>query len=169
MILNIGQCKSIDKAYKLVDTDYIFHCEDDWEFISSNVIEDSLKILREDTKIFSVFTLPYDNNANRVPSNHHPINPTIYNNSYKLLASFTERTNTWHGFTFNPTLRRTVDARIFSPYENHINSSLCNVGGIEQALNHLYHEKNFVFAIGLNTSGYVRHIGGGNPCPRNYH
>ena len=36
--VNIGQCKSIDKAYELVDTEYIFHCEDDWEFTSPNFI-----------------------------------------------------------------------------------------------------------------------------------
>ena len=28
----LGQIRSIDKAYSLVDTDYIFHCEDDWDF-----------------------------------------------------------------------------------------------------------------------------------------
>ena len=28
----IGQIKSIDRAYSLVKTEYIFHCEDDWEF-----------------------------------------------------------------------------------------------------------------------------------------
>ena len=28
-----GQLKSIDKAYNEVDTEYIFHCEDDWEFL----------------------------------------------------------------------------------------------------------------------------------------
>jgi len=32
---NIGQIKSIDKAYSMVDTEYIFHCEDDWEFYDS--------------------------------------------------------------------------------------------------------------------------------------
>lgn len=28
-----GQIYSIDRAYAQVKTDYIFHCEDDWEFV----------------------------------------------------------------------------------------------------------------------------------------
>jgi hypothetical protein len=164
---NLGQCKNIDKAYNLVDTEYLFHCEDDWEFINFSFIEESLKILKQDTKIFLVNPSTHNNCFTSLHG--HPIQPTIYNNSYQLMGILTERANTWYGFTFNPSLRRTSDAKIFFPYEQYFNSPLCNVGGIEQALNHLYHEKGFVFAISINTKGFVKHIGGGNPCPRNYH
>ena len=41
---NIGQISSIDKAYSLVDTKYIFHCEDDWEFYDYGFIEKSMDI-----------------------------------------------------------------------------------------------------------------------------
>ena len=27
-----GQILSIDRLYSTIDTEYIFHCEDDWEF-----------------------------------------------------------------------------------------------------------------------------------------
>lgn len=163
---NIGQCKSIDKAYNLVDTEYLFHCEDDWEFINYNFIEESLKILKQDKKIFLVMLLTYNNLITL--QYRHPIQSTIYNKLYHLMDDLKERTNTWYGFTFTPSLRRTSDAKIFFPYEQYFNSPLCNVGGIEQALNHLYHEKDFVFAISTNTKGFVKHIGGSNPCPRNY-
>ena len=164
--VNIGQCKSIDKAYDLVDTEYILHCEDDWEFTAPNFIEESLKILKQDRKIFSVVPSKYSNNITH--PQRHPIKPNVYNNSYKLMNSFKERSNIWYGFTFNPSLRRTQDAKMFFPYEQYSNSPLCNVGGIEQALNHLYNEKGFIFAISLNNNGFVKHIGGNNPCPRNY-
>ena len=41
-----GQLKSIDKAYNEVDTEYIFHCEDDWEFLKEGFIEKSMKLLK---------------------------------------------------------------------------------------------------------------------------
>ena len=47
---NIGQNASIDKMYKNVNTEYIFHCEEDWEFYKSGFIEDSLKVLETQPK-----------------------------------------------------------------------------------------------------------------------
>ena len=41
---NIGQNASIDKMYAKVETEYIFHCEEDWEFYKGGFIEDSLKV-----------------------------------------------------------------------------------------------------------------------------
>ena len=48
---NIGQIKSIDKnIYSLVKTEFIFHCEDDWEFYSYGFIEKSINILSNNLK-----------------------------------------------------------------------------------------------------------------------
>jgi GT2 family glycosyltransferase len=52
---NEGQIPSIDKAYATVETDYIFHCEEDWEFFHSGFIEKSFEILDQDSKIFTVW------------------------------------------------------------------------------------------------------------------
>src|SRR5438067_8582136 len=35
----VGQVAAIDKAYARVKTDFIFHCEDDWEFLRPRFIE----------------------------------------------------------------------------------------------------------------------------------
>ena len=43
----LGQAESLDFLYGLVQTPYIFHCEDDWEFIKTGYIEASLDILTE--------------------------------------------------------------------------------------------------------------------------
>ena len=34
-----GQIPAIDAAYAHVDTEFIFHCEDDWEFTSAGFVE----------------------------------------------------------------------------------------------------------------------------------
>tara|TARA_A100001015_G_C15019512_1_gene727274 strand:+ start:2288 stop:2716 length:429 start_codon:yes stop_codon:yes gene_type:complete len=50
-----GQIKSIVDTYKLIDTPYIFHCEDDWIYTRKNFIKESLKILETDEKIIQVW------------------------------------------------------------------------------------------------------------------
>ena len=133
---NIGQTKSIDKAYSLVDTEYIFHCEDDWEFYDYNFIEKSLEILNKNKMIYTVYLRAYANL--RVLRNGQPVMPKIYDNLFRIIGRFRERTNTWNGFTFNPGLRRTSDCKLLLPYEQFIGSKECNVGGVEQALSNLY-------------------------------
>jgi GT2 family glycosyltransferase len=154
---NIGQINSIDIAYSHVTTDYIFHCEDDWEFTKSGFIEISLEILNKYKNIYTVWLREYRNS--RVVLCGHPILPKIYDDSFRILGSFKERTNTWYGFTFNPGLRRTIDYKKFMPYSKYINSSMSNCGGVEQALSHVYHMNNYVSAITTHEKGYVKHIG----------
>jgi len=163
---NIGQIKSIDKAYSLVNTEYIFHCEDDWEFYEPGFIEISLEILKNNTNIFNVWLREYSNFA--VVRNGHSVNPQIYNNQYRLMSVFQERTNIWNGFSFNPGLRRTADCQKLMPYSQYIDSVDCNVGGVEQALSINYYRLGFVSAITLKEKGYVKHIGWDNPTIRHY-
>lgn len=47
----LGQAKSADKAYSMVKTEYIFHCEDDWEFFRSGFIAESLILLKQFPKV----------------------------------------------------------------------------------------------------------------------
>jgi len=161
---NIGQIKSIDKAYFFIDTEYIFHCEDDWEFYDYGFIEKSLNILESNDKVFTVWLRKYNNF--RVNMNGHPINKEIINNEYRILGVFKERTNIWCGFTFNPGLRRFKDYQKFMPYCNFINSKYCNCGGVEQALSNIYYSNNYVSVITLNKNGFVKHIGWDNPTKK---
>jgi glycosyltransferase involved in cell wall biosynthesis len=162
---NLGQIKSIDKAYSLVDTEYIFHCEDDWEFYNYGFMEKSLEILKSDSKIFCVWLREYQNG--RVVLNGHPVVQEVHNNMYRKLGVFQERNNIWCGFTFNPGLRRLQDYKINGPYSK-IPKTECNssCGGIEAYLSKLYFSQQFYSAITLNTSGYVKHIGWDNPTIR---
>ena len=52
------------------------------------------------------------------------------------------------------------------PYGQYINSSECNVGGVEQALSNNYYKLGFSAAITLNERGFVKHIGWDNPTKR---
>jgi glycosyltransferase involved in cell wall biosynthesis len=51
----VGQVAAIDIAYSEISTDFIFHCEDDWEFTSPGFIEKSLCILKHDDQILQVW------------------------------------------------------------------------------------------------------------------
>jgi hypothetical protein len=59
---NMGQIQSIDKVYSYVTTKYIFHCEEDWEFLQPGFIEKSLQIFNENIneKIYTVWLRPHD-------------------------------------------------------------------------------------------------------------
>ena len=43
----IGLIRSIDRLYSHVETEWVFHCEDDWEFFSDGFIERSFAVLKE--------------------------------------------------------------------------------------------------------------------------
>lgn len=140
----IGQLPSIDRAYALVKTDYIFHCEDDWLFYRSGFIEQSFSLLWDNEKIISVWIREQDD------TNKHPLEPTIYTTKdgvqYKyLVTGFRE---VCHGFTFNPGLRRTKDYELIKPYSKWAD---------EGDLSNEYYQNGFRGAILQN--GYVKHLG----------
>lgn len=140
----IGQLPSIDRAYAHVKTDYIFHCEDDWQFYGSGFIEKSFSILHDNEKVINVWIREQDD------TNNHPVEPTVYTTGdgveYKFMANGFN--NLWHGFTFNPGLRRTKDYDLIKPYTKWVGESV---------INKEYHQLGFRGAILLN--GYVKHIG----------
>lgn len=68
---NLGQIESVDVAYARVSTQYIFHCEEDWEFYRPGFIERSLGILQQDPTVVTVWLRAHANGA--VKDNAHPI------------------------------------------------------------------------------------------------
>jgi hypothetical protein len=61
----IGQIKSIENGARFIKTDYVFHCEEDWEFYDSGFIEKSLEILESNNKISLVKLRSYKEYINR--------------------------------------------------------------------------------------------------------
>ncbi len=51
----LGQLRSIDAAYAQVQTSWIFHCEDDWDFYREGFIEESQRLLEEDPQALQVW------------------------------------------------------------------------------------------------------------------
>jgi glycosyltransferase involved in cell wall biosynthesis len=155
---NLGQIKSIDRAYAEVRSQYIFHCEDDWEFYREGFIEKSMYILKRDSKIFSVWLRAHND------TNGHPIDPLAYQSAEGVqyfLLSLNYR-KLWGGFSFNPGLRRTKDYHEFGKYADaeiiHHFKGKTNVS--ESDLSMHYQRMGFRAAILDDPIGYVRHIGG---------
>jgi len=148
---NLGQIKSVDTAYAQVKTPYIFHCEDDWEFFKPGFIEASLDILKQDQKVFCVWLRAYSDTNNhkieRLPHGH-----------YNYMALNFDRL--WHGFTFNPGLRRTSDCMRLHPYshlEVLVKKKPMLLGEVD--LSGYYKMLGYRAAISNDEEGYVRHIG----------
>lgn len=158
---NIGQMPSIDKAYSRVTTDYIFHCEDDWEFFQSGFIEKSFEILQTDNTIFTVWLRSHNEKKIKKAidfENKYPLGKKDF--FYKILK---HESKPWqNGFTLNPGLRRTADCMLHHPYADlkvvFPKTGLPVVG--EMDLSVYYRESNFGAAITSNSQGYIRHIGG---------
>lgn len=163
---NIGQNESIDRMYSNVNTEYIFHCEEDWEFYRGGFIEDSLKVLKTQPKVLQVwirpksdrilnqiekriFTLPGGVNVRRVM----PVSFTVQRPGQTDLV-----VKDYAGFSWNPGLRRKADWEI-----GPINGSFSKLKH-EHIIDFLYQKLGFMI-VSLSkddNDGYVKHIGWDN-------
>jgi hypothetical protein len=158
---NIKQIASIDKLYSYVKTKYIFHCEEDWEFLKSGFIEKSKEIFDKNPneKIFTVWLRPHNDTS------RHPI---IYreNEEYHLMDNnysyyYKNKKYIWHGVTFNPGLRKTLDMYLFHPYI--YRCTLIDKNGRkvpedgEYTINKIY--GNYKSYILGDRNGHIKHIG----------
>lgn len=143
----LGQVKSIDRAYTQVNSEYIFHMEDDWSFYRSGFIEKSLPILESDPKILQVWIRHLSD------LNGHGTIGTP--NSYRIVKS--NHRGLFHGFSWNPGLRRLSDWEKIGPFSRHTTFNPAKAGQSEIDIGKLYHELGY-YAVVLK-EGYVRHIG----------
>ena len=127
---NRGLIQCIDDAYSRVTTPYIFHMEDDWQFINGGFIKKSLDILQSEEKIMQVWIRGYNN------PNGHPIDPETYHagdTEFRYVSTTPPHDPAWHGFTFNPGLRRVSDYKLLAPFVDvgdhpGIGQRECNIG-----------------------------------------
>ncbi len=103
----LRQIKSIDKGYEMITTPYVFHMEDDWEFVKPGFIEVSKEVLDADDNIIQVWLRGLDDTTIK-----HPYRPDIFlspiTNTKMVLVEYGYQ-NIWHGFSFNPGLKRLKD------------------------------------------------------------
>jgi glycosyltransferase involved in cell wall biosynthesis len=142
-----GQIKSIDAAYALVKTPYVFHLEDDWESYRSGCIEESLAILETTPNISAVMCRNHD--------------PRVYHLS--STPPILDCWGQWGYFSLNPGLRRMDDYKgLFNgSYNSFVQYDSTDPLGGEYALNQLYRKKGFRMALTPHPDGYLRHIGDG--------
>lgn len=157
----VGQIIAIDLAYSKITTPWIFHLEDDWHFYRSGFIEPSLEILQQEPSCLQVQIRAHRD------TNGHPIGADqefTGNIGWKrLLPEYNYDGNIWHGFSFNPGLRRLADYRSIGRYGDHVKFDYDVPWEAERRLGVIYHQRGFFTAIlsGECGDGYVRHIGRG--------
>ncbi|MBD8492867.1 glycosyltransferase family 2 protein [Pseudomonas syringae] len=145
----LGQMRSVDAAYALIETQWVFHCEDDWDFYRPGFIEESMTLLVNDPQALQVWLRSFNHDL-MVHS------PYVFLNErevvqgipfYKLGSHKAE----WQGFSFNPGLRRLTDYKEHAPYADH---------GGEKKLSQVYASQNRYALILENDA--VLHTGFGS-------
>ena len=108
VILNhrrLGICRNIDRIYAEVDTDWIFHCEDDWEFSRDGFIRESFSVM-QDAGISSVNLRDISDFGLGFWS---PVGDSHYVANVDVAGGIA-------GLHFNPGLRRMHDYHTIGPY-----------------------------------------------------
>ena len=157
--VNQGQVESIDIAYSHVETPYVFHTEDDYEYFRSGFIERSLLVIESDPKLMQVWIRKLNDTMGM------PFLPEVHSVSgvnYHRIGDVAD----WHGFCFQCGLRKMSAYNDVKPYSqwspntDFPSQRECKIG---QAL----YDKGYYAAI--LTEGYARHTGqfrsvSGNKC-----
>lgn len=141
--VQMGQMRSIDRAYAEVSTPYVFHTEDDWTFHRSGFIRESHTLLEAYPKLSMVGlrSRPDQNPLVRnMPALEHQgigyfvLDPTLHPEYFS--------------YCFNPGLRRLSDYRLVAPF-----APLGDEADVSYAF------KRHGFAIANLEVDAVRHIG----------
>ena len=158
----VGQMAAIDHAYRFVDTEYIFHCEDDWEFYAPGFIEKSLAVLRAKPEILQVWIRALTD------TNNLPVMEPLFlagDVPYRVIEPgyHSEEWGTWYGFSLNPGLRRRRDYDLIGSFGAHDPAGTKRSYEVEREVSKVYFDHGFLAAILADGdgSGYVRHIGWG--------
>ena len=104
---NMGQVASIDKMYEVVDTEYIFHCEDDYIFYIPGYIEASVTILDNIPEINQVWIRKNMLSPSQISHYLEPEIKDCQGVKYRMVKC--PNSGFWCGFSFNAGLRRKSD------------------------------------------------------------
>ena len=141
-----GMMGNLQKAYSFADTEYIFSCEEDWQFYDYGFVEKSLPILQAQKNILQVWLRELND------TNGHPIeSPFVTIGGIDCHFATTGFMGCFHGYSTNPSLKRKCDVVDFSKIIEG-----CKNNG-EDLVSQYYFEQGFRAVI-LN-KGYVKHIG----------
>ena len=144
----LGQIRSIDLAYSHVDTKYIMHCEDDWQFFRPGFMAESKRILESDSKVLHIRMHKHDfkSSPNIQLTNRQQVdNIAFYDNAGK-----------YKGLSWNPGLRRLADYTDMGSFES-MSSSKDTFIDVEARASEYYQAAGF--RVVFLESYVVKHIG----------
>lgn len=144
----LGQVKSIDKMYSRIKTEWIFHCEDDWEFFADGFIEKSFLILDE----FDQYSMVSLRDREKFGADQFFPGPHSVS-GVEFFAIDPSARPIWAGLSFNPGLRRMQDYKVVGPYAD------LAVIALERHVSYCYQELGY--SIVHLAEPAVRHIGAG--------
>jgi len=150
----VGQVRLIDQAYEKVVTPYIFHLEDDWEFTRPGFMEKSRARLEADPKTLLVQLRHWNPDEQ--------LSYVAPDQSWGLVDP--APATLWHGFSFNPALRRLSDYKLLGAYSRqHLTVNIIPLVAsaalpYEAEASEFYFRRGYYAAI-LDQHGFVRHIG----------
>ena len=129
-------------------------------------IERSLKVLDADEKVLQVYLRDKDD------TNGHPVSDRVYFAEwvpYRLVARDYDagKWGVWHGFSWNPGLRRRRDYQLLGSFGSLDPSGKKLPWEIEREASLFYRKHDFVAAILAEDCGpgYVRHLGDDRHVP----
>ncbi len=148
---NVGQGKSIDILYDLVDTEYIFHCEEDWLFEGdSKFIEQSIKVLEAHKEVNQVWLRKHFNQWNE--------GNFIKLEDFEFCYINQNHLEGWNGFSWNPGLRRLSDYKKMFPDGFFKFAKVYKSGGaLEKEC--MMHTKQFNYRAAILKDCVCSHIG----------
>ena len=174
---NRGQIYRIDQGYSSVESEYIFHCEEDWEFVKSGFIEASIKILQDDY-VFSTHLHGYkDQQVNSPLLDFLALEKEeLCINEQKFKKIRRSWNDTFVGFSFNPGLKRLKDYKNIGSYSKliedtdlqpfkdfhhreHTTHNFNNPKGTELEIVAGKHYEKMGFEFTVTKEQYAKHIG----------
>lgn len=167
---NLGLIDSIDKAYSMVTSDYVFHTEDDYEFIRHGFIERSLIVMETYPKVMQVWIrnlndigiLTFEPEPMRISWTRGGLNTEAVH--FHMMGMSNDKN--WYGFCFQCGLRR-MDAydkvkpfSSLSPATDFITLRECKIGQAYWKLGYraAILDEGYCRHLGMNRSTYGMHI-----------
>ena len=141
--VQMGQMRSIDRAYAEVSTPFVFHTEDDWTFHRSGFIRESHVLLEAYPKLSMV--------GLRSRADQNPLvrdMPALQHDGIGYFILDPKLHPEYFSYCFNPGLRRMSDYHLVAPF---------GPLGDESDVSYAY--KRHGFAIANLEADAVRHIG----------
>jgi len=145
-IPQLGQMRSIQKLYGYCKSEFVFHCEDDWEFFRAGFIKESLQLLRLHRQA-SLVSLRPRSELNPLEKKQPKLST---DDGLEYFLTDPNAHPEWFSYSFNPGLRRLNDLDMIGEIDQYPSESEVSLA---------FKQKGFYFAFLEEPA--VRHIGGG--------